>query len=177
MEITIREIINPVPADLALREEGFMVDEMLVLQAQDNHITYTIQPVTPYRKSYQTGQEEDTLYPGEGDRTAFIAFVEETRAGRLLIKKSWNNLAYIDDLCVDAAFRGQGIGARLMICAEEWARRSHLPGIMLETQNINTAACRLYARCGFKLCGFDTHLYKALPAVQDEIALYWYKML
>ena len=175
MEIIIREIINPAAADLALRDESFVVDAMLVLQAQDNRITYTVQPVPPYRKTYR--KEEENLYPGEGDRTAFVACVDETRAGRLLIKKSWNNLAYIDDLCVDTAYRGHGIGAGLMACAEEWARRSQLPGLMLETQNINTAACRLYARCGYTLCGFDTHLYKALPNVQDEIALYWYKML
>lgn len=177
MDLVIHEILNPVLADLTLQDESFQVDSMLVLHAQDNRIGYSEKPVTSYRKSYQYTQEEETLYPGAVERTAFVVFVKDTRAGRLLIKKSWNNLAYIDDLCVDAAFRGQGIGERLMNCAEEWARRKQLPGIMLETQNINTTACRLYARCGYSLCGFDTHLYKGLPAVQDEIALYWYKML
>jgi RimJ/RimL family protein N-acetyltransferase len=45
---------------------------------------------------------------------------------------------------------------------------------MLETQDNNVPACRLYARCGFQLRGFDTHLYKGDDPSTDEIALYWY---
>ena len=54
------------------------------------------------------------------------------------------------------------------------AKEKGFPGLMLETQDNNVAACRLYARCGFELRGFDTHLYKALDPSSDEIALYWY---
>jgi streptothricin acetyltransferase len=53
-----------------------------------------------------------------------------------------------------------------------WAKVSSCPGIMLETQNINTAACRLYARCGLQLGGFDACLYRGIQPGTDEIALY-----
>ena len=45
---------------------------------------------------------------------------------------------------------------------------------MLETQDNNVPACRLYERCGFQLRGFDTHLYKGHDPATGEIALYWY---
>jgi ribosomal protein S18 acetylase RimI-like enzyme len=55
-----------------------------------------------------------------------------------------------------------------------WAQDRQLPGVMLETQNINVAACRLYERCGFTLGGFDRYLYQGLHPDTEEIALYWY---
>jgi ribosomal protein S18 acetylase RimI-like enzyme len=58
--------------------------------------------------------------------------------------------------------------------AVDWARERNLPGIMLETQDVNVPACRFYENLGFKLRGIDTHLYKGLNPNTDEIALYWY---
>lgn len=68
------------------------------------------------------------------------------------------------------------IGQALMERAVEWAKSKGFPGMMLETQSNNVAACRLYERCGFMLGGFDSYLYKALDPGTDEIALYWYLM-
>jgi streptothricin acetyltransferase len=58
--------------------------------------------------------------------------------------------------------------------AVAWARGRGLTGIMLETQNINVAACRLYERCGFVLGGFDACLYRGVMLGTREIALFWY---
>ena len=49
-----------------------------------------------------------------------------------------------------------------------------LPGIMLETQNNNVAACRFYESCGFHLGGFDRELYRGITPDTDETALFWY---
>ena len=35
-----------------------------------------------------------------------------------------------------------------------------MPGIMLETQNNNVAACKFYEKCGFVIGGFDFLGYK-----------------
>ncbi|MBP1701359.1 MAG: acetyltransferase [Chloroflexi bacterium] len=55
-----------------------------------------------------------------------------------------------------------------------WAKARGFPGIMLETQNNNVAACRLYERTGMQLGGFDKYLYKGITPDTEEIALYWY---
>ncbi len=177
MEIDTREINQPGADDLALNDESFTVDRVLVLHTENNRITYTFEAVTPYSKCYTNDWEISSLYPGDVQMTAFVAYSNGQRAGRIVLRKSWNNYAYIDDLCVDAAWRGKGIGRRLLACAENWARQQGLPGIMLETQNVNAAACKLYQSCGFELCGFDTRLYTGLNPESQEIALYWYRML
>ena len=70
------------------------------------------------------------------------------------------------------AFGGKAWDARC--CSTPWARTQQLAGVMLETQNNNVAACRLYESGGFQLVGFDRCLYRGLHPGTDEIALYWY---
>ena len=84
------------------------------------------------------------------------------------------DLALIWDLRVAAAFRGQGVGARLIDAAEEWARSHACRELKVETQNINLPACRFYARCGFELSAVNRRAYPELP---DEIQLLWSKRL
>ena len=110
------------------------------------------------------------------DKTIFLAYVDNEPAGQIRIMKYWNRYAYTDDFGVDAKHRRQGVGRALIQRAIEWARDKGFPGIMLETQNNNVAACRLYESCGFELGGFDVYLYKGLNRTIDEIALYWYLM-
>jgi streptothricin acetyltransferase len=102
--------------------------------------------------------------------------VDGQLAGQIRVFKNWNAYAYIDDIAVEPGYRGQGVGRALMERAIAWAKSKGFPGMMLETQNNNVAGCRLYERCGFELCGFDTHLYKAVDPGTDEVALYWYLM-
>ena len=75
---------------------------------------------------------------------------------------------------MDPPFRRRGIDRRLIQQAAAWARDRGLPGVMLETQNINVAACRLYERCGFVLGGFDACLCRGVMPGTWEIALFWY---
>lgn len=50
-----------------------------------------------------------------------------------------------------------------------------LPGVMLETQDNNVGACRLYEACGFEIGGFDRKLYRGIADVGEEVAVYWYR--
>lgn len=79
-----------------------------------------------------------------------------------------------DDFVVEAQYRGQGAGQALLHRAVEWAQSKGLPGIMLETQDINVPACRFYERFGFILAGFDRLLYQVTLPGADEVALFWY---
>lgn len=60
--------------------------------------------------------------------------------------------------------------------ASPWAARvsPRQGSVMLETQNINVVACRLYESCGFVLGGFDACLYRGVMPGTREIALFWY---
>jgi len=176
MKITIREIDEGTVQAIKKYGSSFEVTSKLVLHATNRKISYTVVDVPPYTKQYGAEKVEPKSYVGSSDKTVFFAFSDDELAGQIRLLKYWNGYAYIDDIAVEPKYRGQGVGHALIERAIEWAKANGLPGLMLETQNNNVAACRLYERCGFKLRGFDTHLYKGLDPTTDEIALYWYLM-
>jgi len=176
MNITIRESDESTIQSVKRYGSSFQVTSKLVLNAENGKISYTIVDVPPYVKQYGWEEFDTSIYISNPDRIIFFAYVNDELAGQIRVLKNWNAYAYIDDIAVNENYRGQGVGRALMECAIEWAKSKGFPGMMLETQNNNAAGCRLYERCGFELCGFDTHLYKAIDPGTDEIALYWYLM-
>ncbi len=118
--------------------------------------------------------DDAQAYIDKPDHAAWLAYVDNRLAGQNLVHENWNRYAIIWDIAVNPPFRRQGVGSRLIEQAIAWARERHLPGVMLETQNINVASCRLDERCGFVLGGFDSYLYRGIMPGTNEIALYWY---
>ena len=55
---------------------------------------------------------------------------------------------YIDDLCVDAAQRGRGVGRALFEFVKAFARRSGCYNLTLNVWACNASAMRFYERCG-----------------------------
>jgi ribosomal protein S18 acetylase RimI-like enzyme len=47
---------------------------------------------------------------------------------------------------------------------------------MLETQNNNLGACRLYERCGYVVGGIDHLRYRGIDPNTAEVALFWYRL-
>ena len=133
--------------------------------------------VVPYRKAYTFVAEDFQFAPDETKRILLVASENDLVCGYLLASRSWNNYAQIDDFAVDSVARRKGIGRLLMDEVVHWAHRQNLPGLRLETQSNNVAACRFYYRYGFRLGGFDTRLYTALESARHEIALFWYLFL
>lgn len=84
------------------------------------------------------------------------------------------DLALIWDLRVAPEARGSGVGRALLHEAETLALAHGCSELKVETQNINTGACRFYARAGFELRSIDHSAYPGLP---DEIQMLWYKSL
>jgi streptothricin acetyltransferase len=177
MEITIREIDASTVQDVNKCDGTFTIDSKLILHADHDIIGYTLVNVEPYQKRYPIEEMDYTSYISNPDRTIFFAYVDDQLAGQLRVLKYWNAYAYIDDIVVDVQFRKRGVGRALIMRVVEWVKAQNFPGIMLETQNNNVAACRLYESCGFVLRGFDKYLYKGLHPTTDEIALYWYLIM
>ena len=176
MQITIHEIDKDTVQAVKTGGSSFEVTAKLVPHAENGKISYTIVDVSPYLKHYGPERVEPDSYVDNPERTVFFAYADGELAGQIRVLKHWNAYAYIEDLAVNDNYRGQGIGRALIECAIAWAKAKGFPGVMLETQNNNVPACRLYASCGFELRGFDTHLYKGIDPSSDEIALYWYLM-
>ena len=174
MGICIQEI-NPKNAeDLNKCDGEFIIDSRLVLKLENDRIRYHVENMAPVRKGYQIEKIDPVNYQEHPNQSIFFAYIDGQLAGQIILRKNWNNFAYVEDIVVDIKFRRQGVGKALILQAEKWARERQLAGIMLETQNNNVGACKLYERCGFRLEGFDQYLYKGLYPDTYEIALYWY---
>jgi len=55
-------------------------------------------------------------------------------------------VAVVEDVVVDAACRGQGVGAQLLDALESWARRSGVSRLQLLADRNNEPALKFYAR-------------------------------
>lgn len=165
--------------DAAGLDGSFTIAERLLLSATPDAITWQAMPVAPYRKDYREldsdpGDSVPAEYLGNPDSAAFLAYALGKPCGLLLLSTGWNGLAVIDNILVDAGARRLGVGSALLAHAEAWARGRGLPGITLETQDSNVPACRLYARHGYQLRGFDRSLYATHSGAAHETALFWY---
>lgn len=137
-----------------------------------------------YRKLYGDDADadglRDYLQRARGntapDAAAFVARIDGRVVGRLLMSRTWNGYAYIEDIAIDRDVRRRGAGSALMRQALAWAREHGYPGVMLETQDTNVLACRLYLRHGFVLGGCDRFHYanESEPELAQETALFWY---
>jgi GNAT superfamily N-acetyltransferase len=101
---------------------------------------------------------------------AVVAF----RTPGLEMLEGRDDLAVLWDIRVAPQARGQGVGSALFRAVEAWARQRGCRQLKVETQNVNVAACRFYARQGFVLTSVHRDAYPGLPG---EIQLLWYKSL
>ncbi len=174
MNISIQQLNEQNFHDVNRCDGAFTVDSKLIVFAENDIIRYTVVNVPPYQKRYPIEELDYATYLHHPNRAIFCAYANGQLAGQVIVRKYWNQFAYLDDIAVDVSFRRQGVGRALLQHAVAWARDRQLAGVMLETQNNNVAACRLYASNGFMLAGFDRCLYRGLHPDTDEIALYWY---
>ena len=178
MSITVRPAVAADIAELEQRDFRFTIDAILTGPFDGPDLTLTARPVPPRDKTYPFDKTALREGVGGGDSSLFVAQAREHMpVGYLLLSRAWNGYASIDDYAVDRAHRRLGAGRLLLDAAIAWTRMQGLPGVRLETQSTNVAACRHYADYGFTLEGHDRALYRALHPDSDETALYWYLWL
>ena len=137
---------------------------------------WAVTPIVPYRKCYGIDPEEFSAFHNAPDSAIFMAYLDDEPVGHLVISTNWNGFAHIDELAVHAPARRHGVAKALLDVAQFWSRKKKLPGIMLETQNNNLGACRLYERCGYEIGGIDHLRYRGIDPNTAEIALFWYRL-
>ncbi|OOZ91131.1 streptothricin N-acetyltransferase SatA [Bacillus cereus] len=181
MSLLIRALETNDLDNLPEIDDSFIVNARLILSLSkvNRSIEYTVEEVPNYEKSYLQNQNDNeelayNEYINKPNQVIYIALLHNHIIGFVVLKKNWNHYAYIEDITVDKKHRTLGIGKKLVDQAKQWAKEGNMPGIMLETQNNNVAACKFYEKCGFIIGGFDFLVYKGFDMTNDEFAIYWY---
>ncbi|KXK15535.1 MAG: N-acetyltransferase GCN5 [Chloroflexi bacterium OLB14] len=175
MDIQIQKVSSTNKNHVDKFDRKFTVKEKIALSMEDGKLTCSIVPVQPYEKEMFVDEDHDedfSSFIDNDEKTIFLAFVNNQLAGQIKIISWWNQFAYVDDLIVNPQFRGLGVGKNLIAEAIRWSKEKRFPGMMIETQDDNVPACKLYESCGCILQGFDRYVYKNVKP--DETALYWY---
>lgn len=82
----------------------------------------------------------------------FISKIDDRVLGMLTLKLNTNsNIAKIGLLAVDAMYRGDGFGTRLLNAAESFLYNERVNELIVETQLSNSLACQFYLKNKFKL--------------------------
>lgn len=137
---------SPGPGDL-----GWMVKAHGELYAQEYGWDTTFEAlvariVADYADSHDPRRE-----------AAWIAEVDGQPMGCVLCVRKDDDTAQLRILLVDPAARGLGIGARLVQECLTFARRAGYQRIVLWTNDVLTAARRIYQAAGFRLTGEEPH--------------------
>jgi GNAT superfamily N-acetyltransferase len=82
----------------------------------------------------------------EGDVVAGACAVSRALVSRYF--ESGPDAALLWDIRVSPPYRGRGVGKALVDGAAAWARDSGCDELLIETQDTNLAACRLYLSAG-----------------------------
>lgn len=189
------EVWQITPAELAVYATvpiAFEVRSRLRVEPVDGGlggICLVEEPVDPpYWKDYDA-DERPVDWPGEFDVSRWAFFLAGDRSAEPVgaaavafntpgvhMLENRADLAVLWDIRVRPEARGRGAGAALFRAAEDWARARGCRELKIETQNINTGACRFYARMGAVLGAIHTRGYAGTPYA-DETMLLWYQQL
>lgn len=148
--------------------------------------------VKPYVKDYDALADEDDEgvvgWAAARDVTEwgiFLAMDDDQAVGGVTVAVGVSQHVQTDgpdeavlwDIRVRPGRRREGIGARLLDHAADWARNEGLARLRIETQNVNVPACRFYASQGCELGVIHRHGYRGHPSVGQEAMLLWYLTL
>lgn len=99
------------------------------------------------------------------DRLAGMAGVARERTPKL------RHSGFIWGVYVRPNYRRQNIGGRLSEACLQWAQEQGMAIVRLEVNSVNVAAIRLYAACGFRVCGLSPRALHVDGMEYDELMM------
>ncbi|MBZ0326063.1 MAG: GNAT family N-acetyltransferase [Altibacter sp.] len=140
---------------------------MTILQAKQEHLSQLVPLFDGYRVFYKQPSNPEAVRNflserfKKNDSVIFLARDENGKGlGFTQLYPSFSSVAMqrtyiLNDLYVEAAARGKGVGEALMTQAKSFAIQEGSRGLTLETDHDNPAQ-KLYERLGWKK---DTHVF------------------
>jgi ribosomal protein S18 acetylase RimI-like enzyme len=130
----------------------------------DEELVMAVHRLLPLLSSATPPSAEDlSALVGSASSDLFVARVDGAIVGVLTLSTYptlTGTKAWIDDVIVDEAARGHGVGEALNRAAVEEARRRGIGGVDLTSRPSREAANRLYQRLGFEQRTTNVYRYK-----------------
>lgn len=170
--ITIRPMTA---ADTFPKNDPFPLIGRMIPQYDGARWTYTTAAFSENECGEMVFPEEE--YDLSADGFFYIgAFDGGSCIGLSVWQREWFRYLYLYDLKVNSAYRGQGIGRRLIDAGMKIARDNGMIGVYTIGQDNNLAACRFYVKCGFAIGGLNTRVYDGTKQ-EGKRDIYFYKTL
>jgi ribosomal protein S18 acetylase RimI-like enzyme len=142
-----------VSSEQAIRFEPARLEHVEIFLSMMRALEAADPGITPFDERRRRTTFEDFAKEASFGQ-AWLIFVGEKLAGYVILTLGFSfeyrgRDAYIDELYVDAPFRGRGLGRKTVEFVEEAARELGVNAIHLEASQGNTTAIELYRRTGF----------------------------
>lgn len=137
-----------------------MAPDIRIVQASAEDLSAIARLFDAYRVFYRQAPDLDAARRFIAERferrdsVIFLARAEDAAAGFTQLYPSLSSVSMrpiwiLNDLFVDPAYRGRGVGRRLMDRCRDFARASGAARIELTTERTNTTAQSLYRAAGY----------------------------
>ena len=163
--------------DINLPNEPFKLFGRLIPKYSDGKWSWKTELFAPENASEMRFPDENYDFEQMSENSTFIGAYDgecddesirgaaggadaENCIGLAIMQEGFFKYMYLYDLKVSAAARGRGIGMKLIERAKELAREKGYRGIYVIAQDNNLGACLFYLKCGFRIGGFDTEVYR-----------------
>ena len=172
MGIEIHTIDQSRGGDLKLKNQPFSVFGRMIVKFDGEQWSHSVEHFQ--RRSEMCFPDEDYSY----DETARLGFAVGAYDGDecvalAIMRDAMLKYMYLYDLKVNAAYRRQGVGKRLIEKSAELAKARGYRGIYTVGQDNNLAACGFYLKSGFVIGGLDTLVYRG-SRQENKRDIYFY---
>lgn len=172
-EIRIKIIDYEDRADINIPNEPFSLDGRMIPCYMNGKWSYSTELFE--KPTEMTFPDEHYSYEEMQAGSVFIgAYDEDQCVGLAILQEGFFKYAYLYDLKVNKAYRGKGVGKKLIDKAEEIAGEKGYIGLYTQGQDNNLGACLFYLKCGFEIGGFDNRVYEGTKQ-EGKADIFFYK--
>ena len=158
--VEIRHIDARHKADINIPNEPFPLFGKIVPAYDGTKWTYTLSCFQPEDITTMCFPDESYDYDSMSDSVFLGAYDGGKCVGLAILQPGFFRYMYLYDLKVNAQYRRQHIGKRLIEKAKEVAVQNGYRGLYTQGQDNNPGACLFYLSAGFSIGGLDTNIYR-----------------